>query len=97
MNLVGALQSYSTDRDRILFKISKYVALAAIIQYWVTTHWYVVFEADTFLEYSLCATFVLTASLCLSYYCIMLWQRTDALEFFIRLDALVEESKCEII
>lgn len=97
MKLVGVLRSHSTDRDRIVFKISGYLTLATFIQYWITINWFLIFEAQTFLEYAESATNVLTASMCLLWYYMMFRQQKDTIECFTRLDALIEKSKAEII
>lgn len=93
MNLLGILQLSSTQEKQLLYKVSNGIAFATFVQFWLTTSWYLAFEADSFIEYAQCAAFVLTSTQSILWYFMLVSQRKDKIEFFTRLDAMIENSK----
>lgn len=93
MNLLGILQLDPSQQKQMLFKVANLTVFATFFQFWLTTLWYLLFEADTFLEYAQCAAYVLTSTQSIVWYLLMLWQRQDKIVFFTRLDALIENSE----
>lgn len=89
---IGTLQP-STQREFIRFSIINCVFFTFGTLHMITMLWFIVFDAETFDDYSKCSFYILTAALTIAWYIILVWNRKNYANFFRNLDGIIEESK----
>lgn len=70
--------------------------IGSFINFFMTSFWYFAFTAQTFIEYSKCFYYMMSALLALIWYFIYIFQREKYAQAFVDLDILIEKSKSTI-
>lgn len=93
MTLFGVLPTDSTGYEKLLIIIFNCFIFSILLSFWISTSWYLCFEAETQIEYTEILFFVTCSAEATSVYLLMFRTRYDYNQLFKDLDFIVEKSK----
>lgn len=89
----GVLQFAPNRCGRYTTILINCIYYAICITLFLSTFWYFSFGARTFSEYVECSYFFVSSLLMASWYSVYLWRRSEYVDLFSTLDAIIEESE----